>query len=149
MHLPQGGLLTMCIYVENEEWTYLSSGERRARVSHKCEECDRTIDPGEPYRYWTGIDEAMGQIVTQKMCQHCWNTIDLGAEFTGCPRNWYWSVVHDLSARDEGGFVADILYEHDLTISQKRAMVRCLRGYRRRWRDGHGNVLPLVTERAS
>lgn len=140
----------MCIYVDDDERTLLSSGTRKARVEHKCEECGRTIEPGETYRFWTCIDPYYGGgIETQKMCAHCWNTIDLGATFTGCPRNWYWSMIHDLNARDEGGFVADILYEHTLTVGQKRAMVRCLRGYRRRWRDASGNLLPLVTLRGS
>lgn len=140
----------MCLYVENED-TLLSSGTRRARIAHKCDECRRTIDPGETYRYWTSISAEGDGIGTQKMCAHCWNTIELGAAFTGCPKAWWWEQIHDLSAYDEGGFVADILRNEEhttLTTSQKRAMIRCVRGYRRRWRDKHGNLLPLVTDRA-
>jgi hypothetical protein len=138
----------MCIYVDDDMRTHLASGERRARKPHQCQECKRTIDPGETYRYWTVIDQEYGTgPETEKMCAHCYNTIDLGASFTGCPRAWYWDQVHDLKDYEGGSFVADILREHTLTTSQARAMIRCVRGRRRQWRDADGNLLPLVTER--
>lgn len=135
----------MCLYVDDDERTHLDSGQRKARKPHQCKECKRTIDPGETYRYWTVIDHDYGEIETEKMCAHCWNTIELGASFTGCPMSWWWEQVHDLPDVEGGSFVADILQEHTLTIGQKRAMVRCVRGYRRRWRDAEGDLLPLVT----
>lgn len=134
----------MCLYVEDER-IHLGSGQRRARKQHQCKECGRVIGSGETYRYWTVIDQEYGGgPETEKMCQHCWNTIELGAGFTGCPKAWWWEQVHDLNAYDEGGFVADIVREHTLTVGQRRAMIRCVRGYRKRWRDSNGDLLPLV-----
>lgn len=48
----------MCLYDDGDTYGFVSmgSGERRARVEHKCLECSRTIEPGESYRYWTAID---------------------------------------------------------------------------------------------
>lgn len=132
----------MCLYVDDDR-VHLDNGQRKARKPHRCKECGRTIDPGEIYRWWTVVDE--GEIETEKMCAHCWNTVDLGASITGCPRNWWWGSIHDLRNADDGGFVADIVGEHTLTVAQARAMVRCVRGYRRRWRDRDGHLLPLVT----
>lgn len=136
----------MCLWVDGEGVT-LDSGRRRARKQHQCDECFRAIDPGEPYQYWTVAYE--GSVDTQRMCQHCWNTIELGSSFTGCPKRWYWEQVHDLNDYDGGSFVYDILHQHELTIAQKRAIVRCVRGYRRKWRDSDGNLLPLVELRGN
>lgn len=136
----------MCIYVENEMVTYLGDGERKARKEHCCHECKRTIDSGERYRFWTYVDLDMGGIETDKMCSHCWNTIELGAAFTGCPKAWYWGEIHKLrDPHGDGSFVADILGEHALTVAQQRVMVRCVRDFRRTWRGPDGALLPLVT----
>lgn len=136
----------MCLYVDDDR-TQLASGTRNARKAHQCKECKRTIDPGETYHYWTVIDDYGDGPETEKMCAHCWNTIELGASFTGCPKSWWWEQVHDLHDIDGGSFVADILGEHTLTVGQKRAMVRCVRGARRKWRDDNGDLLPLVAVR--
>src|SRR5690606_37845746 len=69
----------MCLWVD-VDYTELDSGERRARKPHKCDECFRTIDPGERYQYWTIAQD--GTVETQRMCAHCWNTIILGSAFT-------------------------------------------------------------------
>lgn len=140
----------MCLWVDDDERTYLESGQRKARKTHQCKECGRVIDPGETYRFWTVIDHDYGEgPETEKMCAHCWNTIELGASFTGCPKVWWWDQVHDLKDLDGGSFVADILREHTLTVGQARAMISCVRGFRRRWRDSSGQLLPLVAERAA
>lgn len=144
----------MCIYVDDDYVTHLDDGSRRARTQHACKECSRTIEPGETYRYWTYVDHEFGNgPQTDKMCAHCWDTIELGVAFTGCPAAWYWGEIHRLTyeAMEDGSFVANIIHDdgHDLTVGQKRAMVRCVRGARRQWRDRHGALLPLVSASAS
>lgn len=42
---------------------------RRARVRHVCEECRRTIFPGDPYEYFSGVWE--GGPASYKTCARC------------------------------------------------------------------------------
>lgn len=132
----------MCLYVENES-TLLDDGVRRARKSHKCDECYRQIEPGESYRYWTQIDEYGDPPRTLKMCAHCEATVDLGAALTGCPKAWWWEMIHDLG--DEGGFVGNILDDpgHGLSGADRLRMLRRVAQYRRRWRRPNGELYPL------
>lgn len=130
----------MCLDVEIDH-VELSSGERRARKAHTCDECNRSIEPGERYQFWSVIEED-GVLRTWKMCAHCHATIEVGAALTGCDRSWFWGEVHNLDP-DSGGFVGDILVNHDLTIGEKRRVMRCVLGRRKGWRDRHGALLPV------
>lgn len=120
----------------------LRSGDRGARVEHTCNECHRTIRPGERYRFWIGIGD--GGFFDQKMCAHCWAVIDVCADFTSCPRYWYWDQVFSMDP-DDGGFLGDILHNHTLTARQK-AFVRLMH---RRGRARHtrrdGTLYPVPT----
>lgn len=53
---------------------------RHARKAHRCEECGKTIVPGERYRYVMGKQD--GDVWQAKCCEHCddlWaNLTDLG-----------------------------------------------------------------------
>ena len=49
--------------------TLLSEIIRKAKKSHKCEECYRLISPGERYQYTTMIVE--GDFIDTKCCEHC------------------------------------------------------------------------------
>lgn len=133
----------MCLCVDDETITLRSGVVNRARTPHQCDECCRLIDPGESYHYWVVVDPYYGDgLTTQKMCAHCWGTLDLGVAFTGCDRAWWWDKIHDLDP-DDGGFVGDIIHNHDLTVGQMRAMIRCVRGRRRQWRKADGSLLPV------
>lgn len=48
---------------------FYSAGIRKARKEHKCEECGRVIQPGEPYQYVSGKWD--GDLNFFKTCQHC------------------------------------------------------------------------------
>lgn len=132
----------MCLYVDTDDyWTHLDSGEHRARVEHKCNECSRVIDPAETYQYWTGLSD--GDFVMSKMCAHCWGTIELGSKLTGCPKNWFWSFIHDLDP--EMGFVGNCLGDegHDLGQADRYRLLRTVIGRRRKWRTRSGDLLPI------
>lgn len=132
----------MCLYVENDEWTPLASGTRRARIAHKCYECNRVIEPGETYHYWTGVDDNWGRIETYKGCAHCIATIDLGCALTGCDRGWYWDKIHDLDP-DDGGFVGDVLVNHHLAFADEFRILRRVLQRRRQWRRPNGELYAL------
>jgi hypothetical protein len=131
----------MCLYVDLDDRRDLDNGERRARTEHRCDECKRRIEPGESYRYWTILDE--DGVRTEKMCAHCWGTIELGASFTGCPKNWYWGSVHELD--EEMGFVGNILkdFGHHLSFAQEFQVLRTVAGRKRQWRRADGSLLPV------
>lgn len=135
----------MCIYIDDDGMVTLGSGTRKARKQHRCNECRRTIEPRETYRFWKTLYE--GSFETQRMCSHCWATIDAGAQMTGCPRTWYWEQVFDM-ADDEGGFVGDIIANHPLTRRQTALMRLCshhgTHGWRRR--DGSLYAIPQPVE---
>ena len=131
----------MCLDIFDEEPTLLlDSGTRRARKEHRCGECRRTIGKGERYQFWVTVAP---DIETEKMCAHCWATIDVGAVMAGCPTSWYWGRVFDMDP-DNGGFLGDIAVNHELTPRQ-RAWVRlcCYRGGVRKWRDPSGGLYPV------
>lgn len=128
----------MCIYVD-DDFEVIDSGERKARKSHACQECRRSIDPGEVYRYWVQTSDY--GIERHKMCAHCWASIDIAATITGCPRQWWWGMVFNVHS-DES-FMGDIVMNHELSVSQLRFVVRCDRNARRRWRRKDGSLLPV------
>lgn len=140
----------MCLYDDGDDYgiTLVQRGERKARTEHKCSECSRVIDAGERYQYWVTVGGDMGGWTTTKMCAHCWGTIELGAALTGCPKYWYWDMVHDLSP-DDGGFVGDILGNHDLDQADRYKVLRTVVGRRCRWRNRRGDLLPVPTPAAS
>lgn len=127
----------MCIYVDDDGAETLDSGERRARKQHKCGECRRMIEPGELYQFWVTLYD--GNFSTQKMCSHCWATIDVGAQITGCPRNWYWGFVFE-TYDDDGAFVGDIIHNHELTRRQTALMRLCSHHGKRSWRRPDGSL---------
>lgn len=133
----------MCLDVDNEDWLVLADGERRARKEHACKECGRVIERGETYQYWTGIEYGEAP-ETHKMCAHCWETIDYGARLTGCPRAWWWEKVHDLDP-DEGGFVGDIIANHDLTFADEMRLLRRCVQRKRKWRRHDGTLYPIAS----
>lgn len=134
----------MCLDVDDDfGGVMLGSGERKARKEHRCQECGRTIEPGERYRYWCHVGGEFSEgKQTDKMCAHCWGTIDLGARLTGCPRYWFWDKVHDLDP-DDGGFVGDILVNHDLAFADRFRMLRTVVARKSQWRRKDGSLFPI------
>lgn len=60
---------------------------RRARVAHRCVECDRVIDPGEMYAVDSGID-VDGAAFRYKTCLGCYR---IRQRF--CSSGWYFGQV--------------------------------------------------------
>lgn len=134
----------MCLDIDYDGEVTLDYGSRVARKTHKCLECGREIEPGETYRWWTVKYDT---IRTDKMCAHCWGTIDLGCKLTGCPAAWYWGMVHD-PKEDEGGFVGDIL-THTAMLSKvaRFAMLRTVVHRKRGWKRQDGTLFPVPAMR--
>lgn len=61
----------MCL-IESDDldgWQLLRDVMRTARKEHKCDECGRTIEPGETYRYACGV--SYEDWCSDKCCTHC------------------------------------------------------------------------------
>lgn len=56
------------------DYCYFGTQVQKARKLHRCHECGRQIQPGEPYRRDTGINDGFW---ASKCCQHCWAAQDL------------------------------------------------------------------------
>jgi hypothetical protein len=59
----------MCRIDGAERVNIFQSADRKARKEHRCDECRRTILPGEVYHYEFG--ELEGDPETYRTCQHC------------------------------------------------------------------------------
>lgn len=133
----------MCLDVDyDEESELIEHGFHVARKAHECGECHRQIERGERYRYWKLKDGWSGKLTDERMCPHCWATIELGSAITGCPKFFYWGLVHDRIA-DDGGFVGDIIINHDLSVADRVRMLRRVVQFRRQWRRPNGELYPL------
>ena len=132
----------MCLDVDCEYEIISGPDWRKARKPHRCDECRRAIDPGERYYRYAMKEWGERSIREQRMCAHCRSTIEVGAAMTGCPMSWWWEKVHDLEP-DEGGFVGDILVNHDLTAAQRAVMLRQVVRRNRGWRRRDGSLYPL------
>lgn len=133
----------MCLYIDHydAEGIQLGSGKRTARKAHRCIECNRTINPGETYEYWTWAMD--GSVDTAKLCAHCQAVLDVGHAITGCPRQWNITMLYD---RDEEiGFIANCLHDdgHELTPDERAHLEALYRGGERGWRYGTGALMPL------
>jgi hypothetical protein len=59
----------MCMVGDADTWDFFAAETPRARKPHRCEECDRTIQPGERYERSFGVID--GAAMTQRVCAHC------------------------------------------------------------------------------
>jgi len=130
----------MCLDVDVEH-DLIRAADPKARKPWQCEECNRTIEPGERYHLEVVAPWGEGRIAEYRLCVHCDGTLNLGVAFTGCPKSWYFGFIHDLN-EEAASFVADIL-RHDLTGSQRISMLRTVVGRRRLWRRADGSLLPV------
>ena len=116
----------MCQFDWNDDvLTPLTTQDRVARKPHKCVECARVIDPGERYRFETGLFD--GKIWTYKTCVHCLAV-----------RDWLWEHC--------GGFLFDMVKEDFLEHKDKqpgRAVLRAMVAMDRyQWRM-NGKLMPV------
>lgn len=102
----------------------------KARKQHKCDECYRLIEAGEPYLRCSGI-ESEGTPFVWKVCQHCkvgtdWLRVNCGGWLRG------------------GGFVAEDLREH-ADEYRRPDLLRHVVGANRKWqrKRGHAGLRPV------
>lgn len=98
----------------------------KARIPHKCTECNRTINPGETYRRAFSVYD--GMVDTYKTCVHC----QVGQA---------WLIENCNGFMHHG--LADEMQEHAETYpDQKFGFLRIKAGMLRKWQrfDGAGLV---------
>lgn len=62
----------MCMIEDADyAWTLLADETPRARKAHRCDECGRTIRPGETYRKIVGVSPEYDGLDKIKQCAHC------------------------------------------------------------------------------
>lgn len=132
----------MCLDVECEYDLIGDPTWRTARKPHRCDECSRTVDVGERYWHYAYKEWGASTVDDARLCAHCRMTIELGAALTGCPMSWWFGSVHSLEG-DEGGFVGDILVNHDLATRDRYRMLRTVVGRHKQWRRRDGSLLPV------
>jgi hypothetical protein len=105
---------------------YADPMTRTARVEHTCQTCFRRIDPGERYRYQTGVFD--GCWYTFRQCSHC---------------EAIWLLYRpedDEGLVSEGGYDA---WQCDRAGDVTEA--RHIAQFRRHWRRMDGDLYPMPT----
>jgi hypothetical protein len=106
----------------------------RARKSHTCEECGRTIEPGEDYDRYAGVWE--GDFYTFVSCRHC---LALRRTIEKADPHWESS----LGGIDEW-FYQGMIRETATTFEDGLRLARLRLQFTRRWRkkDGALTMIP-------
>lgn len=114
----------MCMVDFDGHWEFLNVKTQKARKEHICNECWRTIKPGEEYEYSFGRFD--GEAQEHKTCTHCQvPTAWLAQE---CGGSLYEMVLEDIEDHLKGGS-----FRYDLA--------RLAVGMRRKWKRFTGNGL--------
>lgn len=114
----------MCLIDDAEPVTMLAERQPIARIQHRCDECKRTIEPGERYRSESMIHD--GAFRSHKTCAHC-------------------EVARLWLNRECGGWVFGAVLEDIIEHAgdyKRIDIYRIAAGMRRRWRDRHGALVP-------
>jgi hypothetical protein len=119
----------MCMVDYADPAKVFHKNERRARTTHRCEECGRDIAVGETYEAAAGLDWE-GWWWSVKTCEHCmWARKWLTAECNGFV---YAGVREDL---EEHWTEEPLMRDLDLG--------RRIVGMRNRWRKKDGSLMPV------
>lgn len=111
--------------------------ERKARKTHLCIECDRTIQSGETYTKSAGVWE--GNFQSCKRCAHCMaymriiDRMDRGALDDWCLRDW---------VQEYGESAAEIAYSK---WPEPLMWLRWGTWFNNRWTDKQGNLRDIPT----
>jgi hypothetical protein len=104
----------------------LSAVTYTAKKQHRCNECHRTIEPGEKYLRETNVFEHRRN--TYKTCSHC-----------KVARDWLWNEC--------GGFiwgsVEEDIREHVFENYYAMDLARVAMGMQWKWRTPSGKLLPI------
>ena len=99
-----------------------------ARKPHRCDECRRTIEPGEKYERTAAVWE--GDFFTNVACAHCAVARRAVAEVD----SWYWESFY--------GGLREWLSEIGIEVGALR-LYACVRA---KWRYQSGALMPLPAE---
>lgn len=112
---------------DGDGWEFFREGDRRARKPHRCDECGRTIDAGEVYRFGSGLTD--GWFSQWKTCHQC---------VQAC--RWLNKVCHGYlinAAEEDLGHHIRGEEEGELSSSH---LVRLVRWMAYDWRDRSGRL---------
>jgi hypothetical protein len=105
---------------------------RRARKTHRCDECGRTIEQGEQYEVAQGLSDEGGSWWGGKTCSHCMTARSF--LLVECQGFGHTAVLEELAEHWE----ESPLY-HSMWLG------RAILGMRRRWRRSDGTLLPVMS----
>lgn len=106
----------------------LRSEDRRARKEHRCEECRRTIEPGETYRFEAWVFD--GTLDQQKTCAHC----------VAYARPW---LLDNCDGWIYQAMYEDIFEHFPHGTEEPLKCGRIIVGMRRKWRRRDGELMAL------
>ncbi len=117
----------MCRIDDAERCEFNSAATFKARKTHKCGECYRTIEPGETYERAIGVMQ--GDFFTYKTCAHC--VAARGWLVRECRGYIYSQVEEELREhwREDG--------------IHTRELARLIWGMRRKWTRRNGTRMEL------
>ncbi len=135
----------MCVYFESDIMVW-REGDRCARKTHRCGECNRTITAGERYRYAFAIDEDGAR--EHKTCAGC--ALALDWLVANCGGYLFHDAFDELRSHfdgDEAGiwsgeYVPEYSSPGWRPTQSRLWLGRVLVGMRRKWQ---GIDLPLAT----
>lgn len=116
----------MCMIDDADRFECSSITTSKARKTHICTECGRTIHPKETYERFTGLLD--NKFHTFKTCSHCF-----------AARQWL--VKH--CGGFVFGFVEEELREHFDEGYKVDRVDRLVVGIKRQWRTIHKNLMPI------
>lgn len=122
----------MCRVDEADPWKVFHSERRTARKEHVCDECRRTIAPGETYQYARGmLYDGWNRWDQYKMCAHClWAAQWLTEQCGGYLFN---GVQEELEE-----------HWHEEPLLRSPSLGRRIIGMRRKWRNPKtGDLVPV------
>lgn len=110
-------------------WVTLTNKFRKARKQHRCVECARMIEPGETYRYASGVGEY--GIDVWHCCEHCYAASSWLVKTCG---GFLWEAV------------GEDLKEHWDESPEYCSMWlgRAIVGMRRQWRRRDGSLMSVL-----
>lgn len=117
----------MCRIDDADPCDFFVETEHKARKTHKCEECGRTINPDE--KYIRHFSKSYGDVVYFCVCKHC-----------NIASNWLMRECHGYVS----GEVFDELVEHwKGQKDHNKELTRLIYGMRRKWMKRNKELMPL------
>lgn len=109
----------------------LSSKNVKARTTHKCSTCYRTINKGETYLKTAHNDN--GDIYTWKECKHCEVYVE----------SLDYNVIENLDGSYDNDSIADNMYDYLLSKKGSLKDIRNFVYFRNGWRNSKGELYPI------